>query len=65
VFSDFFSTFVWSLAQNPEHPEHWRRTRLTSAGFLVSAFGEGEDRELYLCDYLAGRIMKLIGSNPP
>lgn len=58
LFADFCSGTVWSLRQVTE--DSWNRTVLLNSGLAVSSFARGPDGEVYLLDYGAGGIHKLV-----
>lgn len=57
IFGDFVSGRIWSLEETSSGV--WKRRDLARAGFLVSAFGEDEDGEIYLVDILGGDLYRL------
>lgn len=56
VFADFASGRVWALTQNGSKADN--QEVATKAG-SISAFGEDQNKEMYLCDLGSGHIMKL------
>ena len=57
VFGDFCSGRIWEATRGAAP---WPTTEITQTGFLLSAFGEDEAGELYITDYSAGRVLKLL-----
>lgn len=65
-FGDFVSGKIWSIKKLSSSPLTWSaRTLEQQTGFNVSAFGEGEDGELYVANYYGGKIHHLIDSSSP
>jgi glucose/arabinose dehydrogenase len=56
VYADFASGRVWALTQNGSKATN--QEIATKAG-QISAFGEDQKKEMYLCDLGSGQIMKL------
>jgi glucose/arabinose dehydrogenase len=56
VYADFASGRVWALTQNGSKADN--QEIATKAG-TISAFGEDQKKEMYLCDLGSGKIMKL------
>ncbi len=60
-YADYVSGTVWALTYDEAgEPDP---TVVVEAGFYVSTFGQGEDGELYLVDYLGGGIRKLVATD--
>lgn len=65
-FADFVNGRIWSLAKDPSNPDGWSHPVLElDAGFNISAFGEDEQGELYVCDWSGGTIRRLADANGP
>ena len=58
-FADFCSGIVWGLRRGAGG---FQNKQLAATGFTISTFGEGEDGSIYLADYVAGNIIKIIPS---
>jgi len=58
-FGDFCSGIVWGLRKGPAG---FQKRQLADAAFAISTFGEGEDGSIYLADYVAGNIYKIVQS---
>jgi glucose/arabinose dehydrogenase len=58
IFGDFCSGHIWGLAARPDGS--WLADELAQASISLSAFGEGEDGELYLADMNGGIIYHLV-----
>jgi hypothetical protein len=56
IFGDFCSGSIWGLQ---EDGGTWQSTLLGNANFMISAFGEDEQGEIYLTDMLGGKIYKI------
>jgi glucose/arabinose dehydrogenase len=61
IFADFVTGRIWSLVEMAA--ETWKRTELLRSGLFVSSFGEDEQGELYLVDYLGTVRRLLFGSD--
>jgi glucose/arabinose dehydrogenase len=61
IFGDYCSGRMWTIsagfAAGSALP-----APVTTAGFLVSSFGEGSDGRIYVCDYGNGAIYRINGS---
>jgi glucose/arabinose dehydrogenase len=55
VFGDFGSGKIWMLTGSGTN---WTRTQLLDTGKSISAFGQGQDGELFVADY-SGTILQL------
>ncbi len=58
LFADYCAGTIWGLTQDDGGA--WLRTTLLKTGFAISSFGEDEAGELYVLDYSAGRLLKLV-----
>ncbi len=58
VFADFASGRIWSVPA--DSPIGTAPTEIADTNFLISAFGEGVDGELYVIDYGNGTIHQII-----
>ena len=60
VYADYASGRVWALM--PNGAKAATNQEIVSRAGAISAFGEDQKGELYLCDHGAGRILKLDGN---
>ena len=60
IYADYASGRVWALTQNGSKTAT-NQEIATSVG-AISAFGEDQKNELYLCDLGSGKILKLTGN---
>jgi len=58
IFADYCAGTIWGLTRHDDGSRS--RTTLVETGFAVSSFGEDEAGELYVLDYSAGRVLKLV-----
>ncbi|MCS6952318.1 MAG: PQQ-dependent sugar dehydrogenase [Bryobacterales bacterium] len=58
IYGDYGSGRIWGLRRENDR---WVNRLLLAAGRPISTFGEDEDGELYLADYLSGEIFALQG----
>jgi glucose/arabinose dehydrogenase len=58
VFSDFGSGTIWTLQQQSSGA--WTRSQLLTTNRNISSFGQDTNGELYVLDYNAGSILKLM-----
>ncbi len=58
IFGDFASGRIWSLKRN-ELTGQMDRTLLRESGFNISSFAEDNDGELFVIDYISGKISKI------
>lgn len=58
LFADYCSGVIWGAA--PDATGIWRATRLTSTSLNISAFGEDASGELYIADYTAGALYRIV-----
>ena len=58
VFADFASGRIWSVPA--DSPIGTTPTEIAAPNFLISAFGEGVNGELYVLDYGTGTIHQII-----
>ena len=58
LFGDFISGNIWVLTQNGTT---WDRTLSLASGRGISSFGRDDSGELYVLDYGAGSILKIVG----
>lgn len=61
LFGDFCTGQMWASFRDVEG--NWQTNPFTLLGFQLSAFGEGEDGELYAIDYGGGRVLRLETAN--
>ncbi|MEO8274930.1 MAG: PQQ-dependent sugar dehydrogenase [Thermoanaerobaculia bacterium] len=61
LFADYCSGVIWALERDVEGRAEVET--LLRTGFPVSSFGEDEAGEVYVCDYSAGRILRLAPRN--
>jgi glucose/arabinose dehydrogenase len=59
LFADYASGRVWMLT--PSSPSKATVQQLLDRAGTISAFGEDQTGEVYLCDHAEGRILKLVG----
>jgi glucose/arabinose dehydrogenase len=57
LYADFCTGQVWAAR---ETERGWEATPLFGTGAMISTFGEGENGELFLADYAAGAIYKIV-----
>jgi glucose/arabinose dehydrogenase len=57
IFGDYVSGKIWALAQKKDST--YKTELLADLDGAVSAFGEDKDKELYVCSYGDGKILKL------
>ena len=60
VYADYASGRVWALT--PNGMKTGTNQELISSAGTISAFGEDQKNELYLCDYASGKILKLTAN---
>ncbi|MFD2936214.1 PQQ-dependent sugar dehydrogenase [Spirosoma flavum] len=60
IYADYASGRVWALTPNGSKAAA-NQEIVTQAG-NISAFGEDQKKELYLCDLGSGKILKLVGN---
>jgi glucose/arabinose dehydrogenase len=60
-FGDYNGGIIWGL--RPANGD-WENELLLQSGFLISSFGEDEAGNLYVLDYLGGRVLKLNSTTP-
>ena len=58
VFADFATGRIWAVPA--DSPIGTAPTEIAATGYLISAFGEGVDGELYVLDYGTGTIHQII-----
>lgn len=59
-FADYVTGKIWSIIKTGTNPDTWSpRTLELNAGINISAFGEDENGEIYICDYGGGTIRQL------
>jgi len=65
-FADYVNGKIWSLTKTGEAPVTWSPPVLElDTSFTISAFGEGEDGELYVVNYGQGQIHHLADLDGP
>jgi glucose/arabinose dehydrogenase len=62
-YGDFCSGMIYTL--HNESPNGWRSVLAADTSYSVSSFGEDELGELYMADYSAGKIYRVIYMLPP
>lgn len=60
IYADYASGRVWALT--PNGTKMGTNQEIISRAGAVSAFGEDQKHNLYICDYGTGKIMKLTGN---
>ena len=60
IYADYASGRVWSLTMNGNKAT--TNQEIASGSGPISAFGEDQKNELYLCEYGSGKILKLTGN---
>ena len=58
LFADYCAGTIWGITTDADGT--WSRTTLVDTGFAISSFGEDEAGEVYVLDYSAGRVLKLV-----
>ncbi len=65
-YADYVNGKIWSLHKTSSDPDTWSTPELElDSGFNVSAFGEDEHGELYVCDWSGGTVRHLADANGP
>ena len=65
-FADYVNGKIWSLYKTGTDPDTWSAAELElDTGLNISAFGEDEDGELYVCDITGGTIRRLADADGP
>jgi hypothetical protein len=60
IHPDYGASTIWSLRKNPVPPYFSTPvSELTSTGINISAYGEGEQGEVYLADLVGGTIRQV------
>ncbi len=62
LFGDYCSGRIWGVAQ--QTPGAFASTLLVDTGYTISSFGEDQSGELYLTDYAAGAVVRIVGPAP-
>jgi glucose/arabinose dehydrogenase len=57
-YGDFCTGKIWGAVNNGG----WQTSLLTSAPFMISSFGEGENAELYVADYGNGKVYQVTAN---
>ena len=57
IYADYASGRVWALTY--DSPQHVTNKVLINRAGSLSAFGEDEDQEIYICDHSGGKILSL------
>jgi uncharacterized repeat protein (TIGR03806 family) len=65
VYADFGSGTVWGLFYDPVTGDPQPQVLLPTTGIGFSSFAQGNDGEIYLLDYNAGKILKLVAAGTP
>ncbi|GAB4037242.1 PQQ-dependent sugar dehydrogenase [Spirosoma gilvum] len=60
IYADYASGRVWALTMNGNKATD--NQELVSKAGSISAFGEDQKSELYLCDHSGGKILKLVSN---
>ena len=60
VYGDYCSGEVWAVASGASRPATPVRLLGAGSGRLISAFGEDNAGELYLCDMAAGAVYRIV-----
>jgi glucose/arabinose dehydrogenase len=60
IYGDYQSGKIWALT--PSKNSKATNELIADLGGLISAFGEDKDKELYVCSYGEGKILKLQAS---
>lgn len=60
IYADYASGRVWALT--PTGTKTATNQEIIPSAGSISAFGEDQKNELYLCDYASGKILKLAGN---
>ncbi len=60
IYADYASGRVWALTMNGNKAT--TNQEIASGSGPISAFGEDQKNELYLCEYGSGKILKLTGN---
>ncbi len=58
-FADFGSGSIWGLRRTSRG---WQWALFKHTSYQISTFGEDEVGEIYLADYISGRIFQIVGS---
>lgn len=58
LYGDFCRGKVWGMFKNGSG--QWISNLIFDTDYLISSFGEGEDGEIYLADYGAGKIYHIV-----
>lgn len=62
VCGDFCSGVIWGARFAPA--SGWSSTLLQDTDFFICSFGEDENGEVYVVDYVTGSIHRIIGFTP-
>jgi glucose/arabinose dehydrogenase len=57
-YSDLCSGIIWGAVQQDGR---WKSEQLLASGLTVTTFGEDETREVYVADYGAGTLYRIVG----
>jgi hypothetical protein len=60
LFGDYCSGRIWSVTAGGSARQ--KPVLLRDTTMNISAFGEGENRELFVLDYAGGRVRRITGS---
>jgi len=63
VFGDFTQRIVWALQPNGQGG--YTKQTVAQTNFLIAAFAEGADGEIYIVDYNTGRLHRLVPGGAP
>ncbi len=63
LFADFVSGRIWAWIPNAANPSARAPTQLLQTTLNISSFGQGNDGELYVTDYVGGTLQR-IGFQP-
>ena len=59
LFADFDSGRIWAWIPNPSNPSSRAPTQLLQTTLNISSFGQGNDGELYVTDYVGGTLQRI------
>jgi uncharacterized repeat protein (TIGR03806 family) len=59
LFADFVSGRIWAWIPDPANPSSRAPTQLLQTSLNISSFGQGNDGELYVTDYVGGTLQRI------
>ncbi|MBC7530057.1 MAG: PQQ-dependent sugar dehydrogenase [Oligoflexus sp.] len=62
IFGDFMSGNIWGLF--PDQNGKLQKKLLIATGFNIPGFGEDENGEIYVLEYGAGRVHRIVAKDP-